>query len=384
MKSFPPIYYYTALANFLFFLANSFFILFPLYLKDLGASESYIGLMNSIDKVFVVFGSFFIGTIIHQFNRIKFLRFGYAILCVAFFLYLFIHSISILIPFVRIIHGIGFTIAMIVGTTIVFESVSVHRSTEAIGLFGVTGALANALSPFFGEFLLSKGITHHTIYCISVILIFIAFAITFFMVRLHPEFHNENNVQFEGIFRLFKDAHYRLYALASFVFGGGFGIIITFLPNFVRRNTDLNFSIFFVVYISILIVIRFTALRSIERAEKKNLIAAIFVIGAIMNIMVNWMHSLFMLTFVGILYGITHGVLYPVLNAHLVNLVANSDRGKSNAIFTALFNGGMMVFSFTGGFIIDYMNSYIAAFNFSALMFIIIAFAVAIVGNSKG
>lgn len=382
MKKFPSIFYFTAVANLLFFLANSFFILFPLYLKDLGASESYIGIMNSIDKFFVVGGSFFVGTIIHRFNRIKFLRLGYAILCICFPLYLCIDSLSPLVPFTRMMHGIGFTVAMIVGSTIVFESVHPQHSTEAIGLFGVTGALANAVSPFLGEFLLSRGASHHAIYFIAVVLIFFAFILTFIMLRLHPQFHNEDEVQLKGTLRLFNDAQYRLYALASFVFGGGFGIIITFLPNFVRMHTNLSFSLFFVVYISILIIIRFTALRSIDRAERKNLIAAVFIIGATMNLLVNRLHSLSMLITIGILYGITHGVLYPVLNAHLVNLVPNKERGKSNAIFTALFNGGIMTFSFAGGVIIDSMHSYVAAFNFSAIMFGILAFLISIKGKS--
>ncbi len=383
MKKFPGIYYFTACANLLFFLANSFFILFPLYLKDLGASESYIGLMNSIDKVLVIIGSIYIGTIIHRFDRIKFLRLGYAVLSLAFCLYLGIHSLSLLVPIVRIVHGVGFTIAMILGTTIVFEAVPPERATEAIGLYGVTGAISNAISPFLGEVLLSKGVSHHAIYSIAVVLILCAFALTFAMQRLHPDFRDENEVRLNGTLRLFDDGQYRLYALASFVFGGGSGIIITFLPNFVRTTTDLHFSIFFVVYISILIIIRFTALRSMERADKKNLIAAIFIVGCAMNIAVNWLYSLAMLIVVGMLYGITHGVLYPVLNAHLVNLVANGDRGKSNAVYTALFNGGMMAFAFLGGIIIDHTHSYPAAFNFSALIFIAIAVMVGYGGAPK-
>ncbi len=380
MKKFPSIYYYTALANLLFFLANSFFILFPLYLKDLGASESYIGFMNSIDKVLVIFGSIYIGAIIHRFNPIAFLRLGYAILFVAFVLYLFICSLSPLVPIVRILHGAGFAIAMILGTTIVFESVPPERATEAIGLYGVTGAISNAISPFVGEYLLSRGISHHSIYAIAVVLIATAIGITFIMAHLHPVLRDENEVRLEGTLRLFHDGQYRLYSLASFIFGGGFGIIITFLPNFVRTTTRLSFSAFFVVYISVLIIIRFTALRSMERADKKMLIAAIFLVGSLMNISVNWLQSMAMLVVVGVLYGITHGVLYPVLNAHLVNLVANGDRGKSNAVYTALFNGGMMAFSFLGGIIIDHTASYASAYNASAACFVLMACLVLLKG----
>ncbi len=46
---------------------------------------------------------------------------------------------------------------MVLGTTIVFESVPRERATEAIGIYGVTAAITNAASPFIGELLLAGG-----------------------------------------------------------------------------------------------------------------------------------------------------------------------------------------------------------------------------------
>jgi MFS family permease len=66
-------------------------------------------------------------------------------------------------------------------------------------------------------------------------------------------------------------------------------------------------------------------------------------------------------------------VLYPVLNAHLVGIVAQEDRGRSNALFTATFNGGMLVFAFGLGFLIDLWASYRVAFNACAAAFVIAA-----------
>lgn len=78
-----------------------------------------------------------------------------------------------------------------------------------------------------------------------------------------------------------------------------------------------------------------------------------------------------MLILVSIMYGITHGILYPVLNTIMVGLVRPHDRGKANALFTASFNCGMMVFALTLGFFVDYCNTYLAAFNTCAIMFLI-------------
>ena len=135
---------------------------------------------------------------------------------------------------------------------------------------------------------------------------------------------------------------------------------------------------FFIIYIAVLILIRFTALRTIERAEKRLLLVSVFLVGAVMNLFMNVMDTLAVMVLVSVMYGVTHGVLYPVLNAHLVGIVEPGDRGKSNAVFTALFNGGMMAFSFGLGFLIDHLHSYTAAFNVAGGAFVIGAVLVAL------
>jgi MFS family permease len=378
MKKFPPVYYCMALSNLLFFLGNSFFILFPIYLKDLGASESYIGVMNNLDKVLVIAGSIYIGTLIHRHDRVRFLRLGYFILLMAYVAYLFISSLSWLVPAVRVVHGAGFAIAMVLGTTIVFESVPHERATEAIGIYGVTGAITNAVSPAIGELLLAHGVQFRVIFLLSVALIVLSLGLTYYMARLHPALDMRNEKNLDGTLRLFRDRRYLSFSGAAFIFGGGFGVIITFFPNFVRATTNLTFSVFFLIYISVLILIRFTALRTIERAEKRLLLVSVFLVGAVMNLFMNIMDTLAVMVLVSVMYGITHGVLYPVLNAHLVGIVEPDDRGKSNAVFTALFNGGMMVFAFGLGFLIDHLHSYTAAFNVAAGAFALGAVLVAL------
>ena len=160
-------------------------------------------------------------------------------------------------------------------------------------------------------------------------------------------------------------------ALVSMIFGGGFGVIVTYLPNFIRTTTSFKFSYFFLIYIAVLIIIRFTFIKQMGRINRKHLLMAVFAVGALMNLFLNFLDSIVMLVIVSVMYGITHGILYPVLNTILVSIVDAHDRGKANALFTASFNGGMMVFALSLGFLIDYRNSYLAAFNVCAVMFLV-------------
>jgi predicted MFS family arabinose efflux permease len=370
MKRYKPIFYYLALANFLFFLGNSLYILFPVFLKNLGASESYIGIMNNVDKVFIIIGSVSIASIMQGRDRIRMLRLGYLILLVAYASYLLISSLTWLVLAIRIIHGIGFSVAMILGTTIVFDIVPLEDAAEAIGVYGITGALSNAISPFVGEMLLARGYSHHFIFLLSVCLVGLSLGITFLLPR--GDLHDPNACEppTRGSLRLLAEPKYLLMTLAGLIFGGGFGVIVTYLPNFIRTTTDFRFSIFFMTYIAVLVVIRFTFMRIVNRFNRVTLIMIAFAAGALMNLCLNALYSVAVLLAVSVMYGITHGILYPVLNATMVGLVDQCDRGKANALFTATFNGGMMIFALSLGFLIDHTGTYLSAFNFCAVAFV--------------
>ncbi len=362
MHRYKPLFYYLALANLLFFLGNSFYILFPVFLKNLGASESYIGIMNNADKVFTIITAVGIGSIMHGRDKIRILRIGYLILVVVYASYLLISSLSWLILIIRICHGIGFSVAMILGTSIIFDIVPLKDAAEAIGLYGVTGAMSNAISPYVGELLLSHGFSYHLIFGISSALVLIGLAITYRMPHIYR--HRPVPVASpKGSLRLFANPCYLLMAAATAIFGGGFGVIVTYLPNFIRTTTNFKFSYFFIIYIAVLILIRLVFIRTAGRLNRNLLVGVVFGIGALMNLFMNFLDSMPMLVIVSLMYGITHGVLYPVLNTILVGLAPPQDRGKANALFTASFNGGMMLFALVMGFAIDYFHSYLVAFD---------------------
>ncbi len=370
MKRYGPIFYYLSLSNLFFFLGNSFFILLPVFLKNLGASETYIGFISNIDKIFMIMTALWLGSLIYGRDRVMMLRSGYIILCITYGMYLFIGSLSWYLPFIRILHGIGFSVAMILGTTIIFENVPAGDATEAIGIYGVTGAVSNAVSPAVGEFLLSKGCSHQLIFLLSVCCILVSLIITLLMPRTPRASADGATRDTRGTRALFKDPRFLVYAVVSFVFGGGFGVLITFFPNFIRTCTQLNYSYFFVIYIAVLMTIRFVLMHLLASLHRNMLLIAVFFIGALMNFFLNWLDNLFLLVLVSVMYGITHGVLYPVLNALLVNIVPHEDRGRANALFSAVFNGGMLFFACGLGLLIDYYQSYLAAFNVCGVSFL--------------
>ena len=371
MKSYSSVFYYTSVANLFFFLGNSLFILLPVYLKNLGAHETYIGFISNMDKIFMVATALMLGSHIRHHDRVLLLRLGYALLLLTFCCYLPLTSLAWYLPFIRVFHGIGFGVAMILGSTIIFEQVPPERATEAIGLYGISGAISNAVSPAIGEFILTKGYPHQILFLLSVLFILTSLLITFFIPRSYPQPDRNTPTHGDSTLSLLHKSDFLLYSIASFIFGGGFGVIITFLPNFIRTCTNLNYSYFFIIYIAVLIGIRVFFLHFISINHTTRLLFTIFLIGGIMNLLVNYLTSLWMLVTIAVMYGVTHGVLYPVLNALMVNIAPKHQRGRANALFSGLFNAGMLIFACTMGVLIDYFQSYLAAFNVCSIAFFI-------------
>ncbi len=358
-----------AFANLTFFLGNAVYILFPVFLKNLGASESTIGVLNNVDKILIIFTSLGIASFLRIKNKILFLRIGYIILILAFSSYILIDSLTWFILLIRIINGVGFSIALIMGTTIVFDIVPIEDAAEAIGIYGVTGAISNAISPFFCELLLSQGYSFYVLFVISVVLVFISLCVTFIIPK--QTISIDESTQRMGFFHLFRNTRFIIVSITTIIFGGGFGVIITYLPNFILDTTKYKFSYFFITYIAVLILIRFKIISQVSRVNKAHLLMGIFFIGALTFVFLNFLFSVFMLLIIAVMYGFNHGILYPVLNSLSVGVVEERDRGKANAMFSAFFNGGMMIFSFPLGFLIDFTGTYIAAFNVCAGSFII-------------
>lgn len=371
MLKFNAEFYKITAANFLFFIGFSFFILFPVFLKDIGATESFIGIMNGFDKISIIVTAFFIGAFIAGRNRLLILRTGYVIMIIVSLLHLFITDPTVLIALIRIAHGAGFAVAITLVTTMIFETVPSHRAASAIGIFGITGAMSGAISPLAAETLLNYGYTFDAIFILSALSISAALGLSFFIKIDPPDKKPESDPAAAGIISLIKIKRVIPIAAVTFIFGGGFGIIITFFPNFILTTTELAFSSFFLSYITTLILVRVVLVDTFAPGAKKELIVTAFATGSAMFFIFYFLDNLTVLLLAGAMYGIAHGILYPVLNTYMVEAAGFENRERSNSLYIAMFNAGMMAFSASLGFAVDAAGSYMPAFFTAGGIFIL-------------
>ncbi len=117
--------------------------------------------------------------------------------------------------------------------------------------------------------------------------------------------------------------------------GGAYAVFSTFLANMTReRLGTVNISIFFAAFSSIAIVIRLFLGSLIERKPPFLLSTACFIMVASAFFMTFGLRDPFMLAPIGLVYGIGHSVLFPLLSTLFVNAGSDEERlGLEQSLF---------------------------------------------------
>lgn len=369
-KKFPTIFYHLMIANFLFFTANSLFFLFPNYLKILGATESYIGIINNIDKIFTIATALSIGFFINRINKIQWIKYSYFATIIIISCYTFMDHLIWQIPFLRLFYGIVFSMNFILASSVIFQILPESQATQGIGIYGISGAFSHTIGPLLGEYIYSATQDYTFVFFASALLMCLAFVIILTISKENDQFHLQNHSKSnKSIIYLLNYPKYAQLTLITFIFGGGFFIIYTFLKNFTQTLNIEKASLFLIAQSVMLVLLRLTFFRHIHKYNKINLLLFSCILGTISFASFFMLQDTLTLIISGILYGATHGILYPVLNSYIVEIVDQSDKSRSNAFFIAVFSIGGLILSGLMGYIIEYTQMYIIAYLCAAILY---------------
>jgi len=138
------------LLNFITLSTTSAFFLFPEYLQDLGYREGSIGLVMGIYPVAAFTLRPWIGNLVDVQGRLRYLRWGQAIMAASCLLYVVGPDSAAWFSLVRFIHGAGMAAYFTAVFTLAADACPPGRLAEGLGIFGVSGLLAHAFGPWSG------------------------------------------------------------------------------------------------------------------------------------------------------------------------------------------------------------------------------------------
>ncbi|MFI3321051.1 MAG: MFS transporter [Rikenellaceae bacterium] len=337
----------------------SFYMLVPILpfyaMENLHLDESSTGVVLALYTIAALLIRPLSGFLVDKFSRKPLYIICYSLFTVIFAGYALTQLISFFV-ILRILHGFGFGLSTVSGSTIAIDVMPAERRGEGIGYFGLSYTFAQSLGPLTGFWLYNH-------YDFEVIfLIAFGFAIigllSIFPISL-PSLEKPKVAEVDekislDRFLLVKGLPCILLLL---LVGYGYGTLSNFIGLYCAGSSfECDPALFFVIFAAGVVISRLLSAKAINNDK----VVSVALIGAIL-IALGYIALAFCaaswLFFVGsVAIGIGFGCVNPAFQALLINLAPHNRRGTANATFYTFFDLGIGGGIALGGVIIEYFD----------------------------
>jgi len=332
-----------AVANFFFFLNFASFFLLPLRITALGGTEATVGLLMGTFGAAALVTLPLVGMTIDRFGRRRFLMLGAIGMSLASFGYVFVDRIGPALFALRVLQGISFAAAFTATTTFAATFAPVERRAQALGIFGLSTLLTHAISPTLGEAVIQGG-GFTPLFCAATVCSLVTLVLAIPLPR-----HGGRQVAeaIEPPLRL--DRLFWVVGVTTLLAAMGFGTVITFIPTFVHSEGLGRVGFFFGAYTATAILSRLVGAGLSDSIGRRRVILPTLLGLSASILTLAFVRGIPLLVFAGGLFGSAQGMSYPTLHAFLVDLTAEAQLGKAQALFNGAFNLGVTTGSFALG-----------------------------------
>jgi len=346
-----------ALANLCHTASFSAFFLLPLYILNRGGNQGDIGMVMGIFALASAICRPWVAEMIDRIGRKRSYTVGSILMVISPFLYIFIQdplgSDYPVFLLLRAIHGVGLAICFTAVFTFMADILPQDRLNEGIGMFGISGLLGIAIGPvvaesilehfgFLGVFLIAGGLA----------------AIALCVHQPLKESRQERSPAAvkTTFFGLFKREKFIVVGLLALLFGFGLAATGGFVAPLAEQRNLGFVSVYFFCYSGAAIAVRFTGGWLADSLGEKRILP--YSIGLYMAglFLLPFTYSQITLCAAGILSGIGHGLIFPLLNTMAIRDEPAAIRGKATGIFTGGIDTGIFAGSLALGYIGDWFG----------------------------
>jgi MFS family permease len=351
---YTPSFWAMALANLCHTASFSAFFLLPLYILEHGGNQGDIGVIMGVFAMASALCRPWVSEMIDRIGRKRSYTIGSLLMVASPFFYIFIqeplgsHYLPLL--FLRIVHGVGLAICFTAVFTFMADILPQDRLNEGIGMFGISGLIGIAIGPVAGEIVLNRfGFTG---------LFLTAGALATIALLVHQPLKESGTTHqpttAESFFSLFKREKFIVVGLLSLLFGVGLAGTGNFVAPLAEER-DLGFiSIYFFCYSGGAIAVRFVGGKLADEVGERTVLPYSILLYITGIFLLPVTYNQWLLCAAGVISGIGHGLLFPLLNTMAVRGEPGEIRGKATGIFT----GGIDTGLFAGSLILGYIGDW--------------------------
>ncbi len=354
-------------AHLFFALAFWPYVLLPVFLQDLGGDLAGIGIIMGTASIAGIAIRPWIGVALDRIGRRRCIMFGGLAFLTAHFFYPYITQIGWGIYIVRLFHGLGMGILIATFFTLAADISPPSRRTEGIALFGISGHIAGTIGVPLGERIIQVS-GYDTLFNVCAGFTILSVVISYFIKEPHCN-NGKPSFNAKRFLKTIIHPPNRVPLAATGLFALGIISYMVFLKPY-TRSFGLNVSTFFLAYTLTAVIIRLIGGKWPDRFGLKTILYPSLFLLSSGIILLALRPSPLSLLISGILCGVGHGFIFPILSVLVLSRAPDSERGGRMTLFTLFFDIGWFLGSPLWGYVAK-VQGYETMFFLSAMTILV-------------
>lgn len=326
--------------QFCFGLSYSTYFLLPKYLtREFHSSADVIGAVAAMASIAGVLATPWMGAWLDRGARRPFVSYGAVVNALTGFGFAFLHSASWPMYALRIVNGVSYVLVFNAVVTMATDLAPPKKLSQAIGLCGAASMASNTVAPAVAEF-----VADHQGWPLVFMLAggaALSASLLSFGLResRRPQSATPHADAGPSAIRLLLEPSRRGAFICAAANGAAFGVMFTFTQPLALMQGANQVSAFFVGYTLTALTIRIGLGTLADTWGRRRVAFAALVLYGLVAFMTAYLrpHLLFV---AGAGLGLSHGLLYPAINAIAAEGVPHARRGAVMSYFYGCFAAG--------------------------------------------
>jgi len=339
------------LALFFAFLSHTLFYLFPLFLEQFQPSKSRVGLIMGIYSLTAIVVRPFFGRIIDEWGARRITFYSLIAMLVVVPWFHLIGSAGFPVILLRGLMGVGWGTCMVAIMAMCSDLAPKNRLAHSLGLIGVSAIVASAVGPMLAEEIIRRfgfgGIFNMSLVFTVVAMVFVL------AVKEVPRTEQPGRTSNLLLLRKFPLAVIGIILIMPLVHGAVRGSVLNFIALFGKDAGFDRVAPFFITFSAAAVLARVGIGDLADRYGRK---IVIFPSALVISFNLFWiagMHSYTSFIVSGFIAGLGQGLIFPALNAYVIDFFGRDNKTFSLALYTSLFDAGLGLGSPLFGWISD-------------------------------
>jgi predicted MFS family arabinose efflux permease len=308
--------------------------LLPRFFEHLNGSPRQIGFLIGIFSFAAFLSRPFGGWLLSRTNPHKVMLAGFVITLTALGLHLLVKRLDWLIVFLRIFHGVGFSLLIIAALLIAVLVVRQDLRTYAIGVVSTGFLLPLLVVPALGEVVIER-YGFGFFFLTAIFFAGIPLILSFFMKFRLPEEKADEELASAGFFSMLRRKKILFVFLMTFVFEVGLSASLSFVPLLTHGGIPMRAGYFYTSLGLTAVFLRLGGGRWLRFWGNPRLLLPAMYFLCAGAVLVYFARSSSMLIISGVVWGLGTGVLYPHLSALSMEGVETKQKGKALSLFAS-------------------------------------------------